>query len=668
MPSCTAITANNLFANMPVRCQVYQTPSKRKQILKNTEDILMSFALIHPQKRFSFMHNKCMVWQKPNCKDLQSTLENVIGSNVVAQMTRVDHNNEVNSIQLTAYIPTSSVTRHYRKSNDRCFIYVNNRPIRDKEIEKIIKQHTGADSSSSPMKWPVFFLSIEIPLDRVDSNVESDKWRVLISDKELVMKAIDNMLSEAYATIIINDKDDEKENLVEDAEISIQEHTDHNIKQMGKTDDDSPLISNSHLQNTSACSDRSNPISESPIASDWSKGHAVVDDDGSTIQPVRVLAGTHGKQAMSNKNNGNDKLDISSKPICEVSNLFNNTSSCSELDETTVPIETQEKPIKMKQSNLNMSGFKAFTSTPSPLRSSYQKTNPSPIITPSRKRKAPDKITDDIRNASLITEWASDIGSKNPKMSNCTGDEELRYLEGQEINLKYDFSEMKENLSFKEDYKFAERSPYSSIGTLKDVKAGVLLNNINHKLLLVNLLRLQESKVFWSLMENHTLQMKELSHPILLPLSSLTKEEMAGFERLKFSTPDLLNPDIECIDERIYKNGFKMKIFEECDGTKMLRICEMSNAIPYYKVDELKNILRKLAASEEVSLHETRPFKAVQYLQGEAVRMSHSLPIHSAVLESLEDLKRHFSKDYSMWNCFHGKPIFQELFTLPNHL
>nr|XP_039267733.1 uncharacterized protein LOC120342813 isoform X2 [Styela clava] len=241
------------------------------------------------------------------------------------------------------------------------------------------------------------FLALRFPWTEWIQYVESDKWRVLISDKELVIKAIDNMLSEAYSTIIINDKDDEKENLVEDAEISIQEHTDHNIKQMGKTDDDSPPISNSHLQNTSTCSDRSNPISESPIASDWSKGHAVVDDDGSTIQPVRVLAGTH---------------DISSKPICDVSNLFNNTSSCSELDETTVPIETQEKPVKMKQSNLNMSGFKAFTSTPSPLRSSYRKTNPSPIITPSRKRKAPDKHTDDIRNASLITEWASILEAK----------------------------------------------------------------------------------------------------------------------------------------------------------------------------------------------------------------------------------------------------------------
>lgn len=78
--------AKNLFKNLPVRKQYHSMVKKKKEDLKNVENLLLSYGVILPKVRFTLRHNKEMIWQKVVLENTAAVLQSILGKGVIGQM------------------------------------------------------------------------------------------------------------------------------------------------------------------------------------------------------------------------------------------------------------------------------------------------------------------------------------------------------------------------------------------------------------------------------------------------------------------------------------------------------------------------------------------------------------------------------------------------------
>ena len=131
----TTVTATKLFKNLPVRKQYFGSTKKIKEQVKQTEDLLMAFAVAQPSIEFKLMHDRCWIWQ--TCHS--ATAKSAFLHNLVLPCLELHEMNTQctdSKIQIQLYFP-----KHYkkRKTNDRFFLIINKRPVRYKNIEKVVR-------------------------------------------------------------------------------------------------------------------------------------------------------------------------------------------------------------------------------------------------------------------------------------------------------------------------------------------------------------------------------------------------------------------------------------------------------------------------------------------------------------------------------------------------
>ncbi|KAG7282311.1 hypothetical protein CRUP_002699, partial [Coryphaenoides rupestris] len=155
----TTVSVLKLFKNLPVRRQYYANTKKCKEELKKVQDLLMAYAIVKPDLRLTLAHNKVVVWQKARAADLRS------------------------AISLDGFFPKPGVDyfSSSSSSHDKTFIFVNNRPVQQKDITKLLRQHYTAQypSESNRNRYPVLVLRITLPPSSIDVNLTPDKTQVL---------------------------------------------------------------------------------------------------------------------------------------------------------------------------------------------------------------------------------------------------------------------------------------------------------------------------------------------------------------------------------------------------------------------------------------------------------------------------------------------------------
>lgn len=78
--------ACNLFKNLPVRKQYYNTNKKKREELKRIEDLVMSYGLIQPDIRITLRHNRDLMWQKNPAQGMSAVLFAIVGGSAMSQM------------------------------------------------------------------------------------------------------------------------------------------------------------------------------------------------------------------------------------------------------------------------------------------------------------------------------------------------------------------------------------------------------------------------------------------------------------------------------------------------------------------------------------------------------------------------------------------------------
>uniref|UniRef100_A0A8B9KAF7 PMS1 homolog 1, mismatch repair system component n=1 Tax=Astyanax mexicanus TaxID=7994 RepID=A0A8B9KAF7_ASTMX len=127
----TTVCALKLFKNLPVRRQYYSNSKKCKEEVKKVQDLLMAYAVIKPELRIVFTHNKATVWQKARVSDHRAALMAVLGAASAANLLPVQHRQEQPEIAIEGYFPKPNSDLNSTSSNtsDKTFVFVNTRTI-----------------------------------------------------------------------------------------------------------------------------------------------------------------------------------------------------------------------------------------------------------------------------------------------------------------------------------------------------------------------------------------------------------------------------------------------------------------------------------------------------------------------------------------------------------
>lgn len=106
----TTVTALKLFKNLPVRKQFYSTAKKCKDELKNVQDLLISYGVLKPDVRITFVHNKAVIWQKSRVPDHRMALMSVLGTAVMGNMESVEQHCEQSQVHSKIHLSQLSLT------------------------------------------------------------------------------------------------------------------------------------------------------------------------------------------------------------------------------------------------------------------------------------------------------------------------------------------------------------------------------------------------------------------------------------------------------------------------------------------------------------------------------------------------------------------------------
>ncbi|KAG8515639.1 PMS1 protein-1 [Galemys pyrenaicus] len=200
----TTVTALRLFKNLPVRKQFYSTAKKCKDELKKVQDLLINYAILKPDLRIIFVHNKAVVWQKTKVSDHKMALMSVLGTAVMGNMESFQYHAEESQIYLSGFLPKYDADHSFTSLStpERSFIFINSRPVHQKDILKLIRHHYNLKClKESTRLYPIFFLKIDVPAADVDVNLTPDKSQVLLQNKDSVLIALENLMTTCYGSL-----------------------------------------------------------------------------------------------------------------------------------------------------------------------------------------------------------------------------------------------------------------------------------------------------------------------------------------------------------------------------------------------------------------------------------------------------------------------------------
>ncbi|XP_028621607.1 PMS1 protein homolog 1 isoform X2 [Grammomys surdaster] len=225
-------------------------------------------------------------------------------------------------------------------------------------------------------------------------------------------------------------------------------------------------------------------------------------------------------------------------------------------------------------------------------------------------------------------------------------------------NLKVNFKKQKE-------VDLEEKDEICLIHSLKFSDAWLVTSRAD--IMLLNPYRVEEALIFKRLLENHKLLAEPLEKPIILTESLFNGSHYLEVLHKMSPVEARCSGSVYLCDPRLTANGFKIRLTPGVSSTEnYLEIEGMAKCLPFYGIMDLKEILNAIINKNAKELYECRPRKVINYLEGEAVRLSRQLPMYLPQ-EDVQDLicrmKHQFGKEIK--GCVHGRPFFHHLTHLP---
>ncbi|GAB5406256.1 MAG: DNA mismatch repair endonuclease MutL [Aureliella sp.] len=167
-PVGTSIEVRNLFFNTPVRRNFLRTPQTEAG---HITEAFTRIALAFPEVHFVMRSGNRVTHDLAATEDWQERIRAFFGEEIASALIKVESSQDEASLH--GYVADPSVTR----SNNRMqYIFLNGRHIRDRSL-----QHALGEAYRGLMmvgRFPICFLRLDIPADKVDVNVHPTKMEV----------------------------------------------------------------------------------------------------------------------------------------------------------------------------------------------------------------------------------------------------------------------------------------------------------------------------------------------------------------------------------------------------------------------------------------------------------------------------------------------------------
>ena len=176
-------------ATMIVRDLFYNTPARMKFLKRDiTEgtyvaDVVAKEAIAHPEVRFTLIKNGKEALATPGGGDLYSAVYAVFGKDVASALIPCEY--DYNNIQIKGFI---SRPLNNRPNRNMQYFYVNGRYVR---IPAAVPALDEAYKNRIMVgKFPMCFLFLTIPAEKLDVNVHPAKTEVRFSDERAIFETV----------------------------------------------------------------------------------------------------------------------------------------------------------------------------------------------------------------------------------------------------------------------------------------------------------------------------------------------------------------------------------------------------------------------------------------------------------------------------------------------
>lgn len=190
-PTGTTIEIRNLFENVPVRRKFLKSVSTE---FGQISEQFTKVALANPRLHLVLKHNEKTVYQLPPVDKPLDRLRTFYGDDLADQLIQVE--SEHAGVRLWGYVAHPSVSKATRKQQ---FLFLNGRWIQDRSL-----QHALTEAYRGLLmigRYPVAFLFLELPPDRVDVNVHPTKAEVRFQDAQQLFRQVLSTLRSKFLSL-----------------------------------------------------------------------------------------------------------------------------------------------------------------------------------------------------------------------------------------------------------------------------------------------------------------------------------------------------------------------------------------------------------------------------------------------------------------------------------
>jgi DNA mismatch repair protein MutL len=189
----TTVDVVDLFFNAPVRKKFLKTARSEYQAI---EMVVKRFALSAPSLTITLKHNSKEIFYLPaaTCEKTKLLrIKKLLGKQFIENAIYLDI--EQGGLHLQGWISGKS---YQRSQNDKQWIYLNQRMVKDKLINHAVKQ--GYEDLLHPGRYPACLLYLTVAAADVDVNVHPTKHEVRFQQPRLVHDFISSHISNALVT------------------------------------------------------------------------------------------------------------------------------------------------------------------------------------------------------------------------------------------------------------------------------------------------------------------------------------------------------------------------------------------------------------------------------------------------------------------------------------
>lgn len=183
----TTIDVRDVFFATPARLKFLKTPQAERQAIV---DVVERLALAYPSIGFSLTHEQRAILQLAPAADFAERVSQVTGSS--EHFIPVSVQDDDYALHVLVGTPAFTAANAMKQ-----FFAVNQRPIRDRGLSAVLK--AGYMDVLPRGRYPVVFMALDVPVDKVDMNVHPAKAEVRFRDlarvKSLVVRAVKDALT-----------------------------------------------------------------------------------------------------------------------------------------------------------------------------------------------------------------------------------------------------------------------------------------------------------------------------------------------------------------------------------------------------------------------------------------------------------------------------------------